>query len=361
MSLNNIEEYNNIVEEYANYSIDWEYFNNKTIMISGATGMVGKCLIDILMHKNFTDNLNCHVIALGRNIEKAVERFDTYFDDKNFTFLKVDINKPLDDFLDKYNIDYILHAASSTHPLQYANDPIGTITANVIGTNNLLDCASKKNVKRFLFTSSVEVYGENRKDVDKFDEKYLGYIDCNTLRAGYPESKRTGESLCQAYIKQKNVDVVIARLSRIFGPTMLMSDSKASSQFIRNRVNDEDIVLKSEGLQHYSYSYVFDAVFGLLLCFTKGKCGEAYNIADSKFDVRLRDFATKCAESNGKSVIFDLPDATEKAGYSTATKALLDSSKIVELGYYVQKDFSERIDETINILKKEIIKNKTKS
>ena len=350
MKLLEIEEYKNDIIEYSNYNIDWNLLKNKKFLISGATGMIGKCLIDIIMYKNKNENLNCTILALGRNKEKAFDRLGEYFDSSNFKFVESDINKPIN--IDEDDIDYILHAASSTHPLQYSTDPIGTITANVLGTYNLLELASIKNTKRFIFTSSVEVYGENRKDVDKFDENYLGYINCNTLRAGYPESKRTGEALCQAYIKQKELDIVIARLSRVFGPTMLMGDSKASSQFIKNGINEEDIVLKSEGLQNYSYSYVFDIVIGLLICLTKGKCGEAYNISDSKFDVTLKEFANACANTVNKKVIFDLPDEKEKAGYSTATKALLDSSKINELGYSVKQDFNSRIEETIRILKK---------
>lgn len=349
MNILDINEYQETIKEYSNYNVDWNKLKNKSILISGATGMIGKCLIDILMYKNEVDNLNCSVIALGRNKNKAEDRLGNYFNNSHFKFIETDINKEIrvDD-----NVDYILHAASSTHPLQYSEDPIGTITANVIGTYNLLELASLKNVERFIFASSVEIYGENRKDIEKFDEKYLGYIDCNTVRAGYPESKRTGETLCQAFIKQKNLDIVIARLSRVFGPTMLMNDSKASSQFIKNSINEEDIVLKSEGLQNYSYSYVFDAVIGLMICLTKGKCGEAYNISDEKFDITLKDFAKICAEFSDKKVIFDLPNETEKAGFSTATKALLDSTKINELGYNVEKDFNTRIKETIHILRK---------
>lgn len=350
MELTSIKEYIEEIESYSKSNIDWDLLKNKTFLISGSTGMIGKCLIDIIMYKNHNEDLNCSIIALGRNKEKAKSRLGEYFDDNNFSFIESDITKELN--IDADNINYMLHAASSTHPLQYSNYPIETITANVIGTYNLLELAVKKNTERFLFASSVEVYGENKGDVDKFDEKYLGYIDCNTLRAGYPESKRTGEALCQAYIKQKNMDVVIARLSRVFGPTMLESDSKASSQFIKNSINNEDIVLKSEGLQYYSYSYVFDVVIGILTCLTKGKNGEAYNISDNKFDVTLKEFAGACAKVANKEVVFDLPSEAERAGYSTATKAILDSSKINELGYSAKEDFNNKINKTILILKK---------
>ena len=350
MELMNIKEYEEEILKYSDNNIDWNAFKDKSILISGATGMIGKCLIDIIMNKNKKDNLNCSIVALGRNIEKAKDRFGLYFDDDNFVFIEKDINKPIDISIDK--IDYIMHAASTTHPLQYSNYPIETITANVIGTYNLLELAVKKNTNRFLFLSSVEVYGENKNDVEKFDENYLGYINCNTVRAGYPESKRTGEALCQAYIKQKNLDVVIARLSRVFGPSMLMDDSKASSQFIKNSVNNEDIVLKSKGLQTYSYSYVFDAVMGLFICLTKGKCGEAYNISDEKYDISLKDFASTCASISNKKVVFNLPSEAEKVGYSTVTKAILDSSKINNLGYKVDENINTKIDKTVKILKK---------
>lgn len=81
----------------------------------------------------------------------------------------------------------------------------------------------------------MEIYGENRGDTDRFREDYLGYLDCNTLRAGYPESKRAGEALCNAYYQAHHLDFAIPRLSRVYGPTMLSSDSKAIARFIKKR------------------------------------------------------------------------------------------------------------------------------
>jgi nucleoside-diphosphate-sugar epimerase len=348
--LTDIEEYLNEIKTYSKCNIDWDLLKDKSFLISGSTGMIGKCLIDLIMYKNHSDNLNCNIIALGRDAGKAHDRLGEYFGDENFSFIEGDITK--DANIPCSKIDYILHAASSTHPLLYSTYPIETITANVMGTYNLLELSAKVHAKRFLFASSVEIYGENNGTTDRFGERDFGYIDCNTLRAGYPESKRTGEALCQAYIKQKGVDAVIARISRVFGPTMLMNDTKASSQFIKNGINGENIVLKSNGLQYYSYSYVFDAVIGLLICLTKGKCGEAYNICDEKFDITLGDFAKACASFSDRKVVFDLPTEQEKAGYSTATKAALDSAKINELGYGASGTINEKINQTILILRK---------
>lgn len=349
MNINEVELYNEEIKKYASKDIDWEKLRDKTFLITGATGLIGKFLIDVIMYKNDTDNLNCKIIALGRNESKAKERFANCFNSNLFKFYETDINETIT--IEEEKLDYILHAASSTHPLQYSNYPISTITANVIGTKNILDLAVKVNASRVLFASSVEIYGENRGDVEAFDESYLGYINCNTLRAGYPESKRTGEALCQAYIKEKGLDIVIPRLSRIFGPTILSTDSKALSQFINKAVNDEDIVLKSEGNQYFSYTYVGDAVTALLYTLFYGINGEAYNVSDTTYDITLKDLASTIAKQVGKEVIFDLPSEEERKGYSTATKAIMVSDKIKKLGWTVEESLDKTLITTINILK----------
>ena len=235
--------------------------------------------------------------------------------------------------------------------MQYSTDPIGTITTNIIGVQNLLDFAVEHNTTRFAFASSNEIYGENRGDVEKFDEKYCGYIDCNTMRAGYPESKRCGEALCQAYKAQKGLDIVIPRLTRSYGPTLLETDTKALSQFLHKGINGEDIVLKSVGTQYYSYLYVMDSVSGLLTVLLKGDNGEAYNISDNASDIMLKDLAAIVAGYSGKKVVFEIPDTIESAGYSKATKARLDSSKLKELGWTAKYDINMGIARTLDVLK----------
>ena len=334
----------------ADSNLPWEKLGNKSILITGASGLIGSFLIDVIMHKNCAADLNCKIIAMGRSVEKAKNRFERYWDNPCFEFLSHDINKPLV-FSDDRKIDYMIHLASNTHPIAYSTDPIGTIATNIIGTNNLLDFASNHGTLRFVFASSNEIYGENRGDTEFFDENYCGYINSNTLRAGYPESKRCGEALCQAYKHQKNLDVGIARLTRSYGPTLLKTDTKALSQFIKKGISGEDIVLKSEGTQYYSYTYMADAVYGLLTVLLKGENGEAYNIADETSDIMLKDLAALIAEYAGKKVVFELPDEKERAGYSTATKARLANEKIKGLGWSPFYDIKRGITRTLDILK----------
>lgn len=330
--------------------LPWTKLKNKSILLSGATGLVGSFLIDVILKKNMTDDINCTIYALGRNEEKAKKRFAQFFNDPHFIFISHDVTVPIMENSIK-TVDFVLHLAANTHPILYSTDPIGTIITNIIGLKNMLDFAVEHNSTRFAFASSNEIYGENRGDVELFDEDYCGYINCNTLRAGYPESKRCGEALCQAYKAQKGLDIVVMRLTRSYGPTMLMSDSKAISQFIKKGITGEDIVLKSSGTQYYSYTYVTDAVSGLLYCLLSGKNGEAYNIADESSDIMLKDLASTIAELSEKEVVYDIPDSIESAGYSKATKARLNGKKVKELGWVPKYDIKSGLDRTMRILK----------
>lgn len=349
MDIFNDELYLEDLEYAAGVNLPWKKLSGKSIILSGATGMIGSFFIDVIMYKNKHDNLNCHVYAVGRNEEKARKRFGTYWEKDNFDFIQHDVNKPMDG-LNLNTINYVLHLASNTHPMAYSTDPIGTITTNIMGVYNMLEFAVDVKADRMAFASSNEIYGENRGDVEKFDEKYLGYIDCNTMRAGYPESKRCGEALCQAYIAQKGLDVVIPRLTRSYGPTLLNSDTKALSQFLKKGLAHEDIVLKSAGTQYYSYTYVADAVVGLLTVLLCGEKGEAYNISDEASDIMIKDLAAIIAKASGTKVVFDVPDAVEAAGYSTATKARLDNRKISELGFRARYDIKTGISRTLKIM-----------
>lgn len=342
--------YQSDIRNVTNLDIDWNRLYGKTLLITGATGMIASALIDILMCKNQNTQGRdgIHIIAVSRNQEKARERFATYWNSEFFSYLSHDITMPLPEL---GNVSYILHAASNTHPRAYAMDPIGTITANVEGTHQLLEYAAGHMCERFFFFSSVEIYGENRKDTEQFDENYLGYIDCNTVRAGYPESKRLGETLCNAYATQKGQDFVIGRFSRAYGPTMLERDSKAIAQFIKKAVAGEDIVLKSEGTQVYSYTYVVDAAAAILYLLLYAKSGDAINIADRKSDISLRELARILAEIAHTNVIFEQPDELERKGYSTATRATLNPERMENMGWVAKTDIREGLKKTVESLK----------
>ncbi|MCR5216689.1 MAG: NAD-dependent epimerase/dehydratase family protein [Lachnospiraceae bacterium] len=326
-----------------------------SFLITGAYGMVGRVLVDLLMRLNDRYQLQNHIYGFGRNAQKAANAFSAYENREDFTYINGDITQGLPEL---GNMTYMIHAASNTHPLEYSKDPIGTIWTNVKGLENLLNYGISHQVRRLAFISSVEIYGENTSSKDSFSEKEMGYIDCNQLRAGYPESKRLGEALCCAYGKQYQLDFVIPRLCRSYGPTVGKDDSKALSQFMNNALKGEDIVLKSEGKQFYSYMDVFDAVKGLCYIFFLGEAGGAYNIADESQDITLKDLASLCAEYAGGHVIFDLPKEDERQGFSKATKAILDSGKLKKLGWKPDYDIRQGLRISLDLLARKEMEQK---
>lgn len=322
-------------------TIDTDELSGKTFLVTGATGMVGVMLIDVLMKLPHTK-----VIAVGRSKAKAQNRLGEYYDNSNFNFIEQDVQVP---FSEDLKVDYIIPLASNTHPMAYSQYPIETMLINIEGARNALDLAVSSNAT-VIYPSSVEIYG-NSEEGHFFVENSNGKLNLANSRACYTESKRSCEALCQSYKSERNVKIKIVRLCRIFGPTMLMSDTKASSQFIIKAINNEDIVLKSEGNQYFSYIYVADAVAAILYVLLKGQDGEAYNISNIDTNVHLKDFANQCALYNNKKVLFDLPSEAEKKGFSIASTAILINDKLLSLGFVPLHNLREGIRRTIEILK----------
>ncbi len=280
------------IKRVAELPYSWDKLNDRSVLISGGTGFIGSFITEVVRYRNERYGSNIKVVSLSRRggvSDEAVE------------YLKTDITKPV-----KYDgaVDYILHLASNTHPKQYGEDPVGTITTNVIGCDNLLKLATEKKAA-FLLASSVEIYGQGTEV--PMDEHYCGYIDCNIARSGYNEAKRTSEALCQSYRQQYGIEIKIARLARVFGADK-KQDTKAMSQFMDKAVKGEDIVLKSKGNQRFSYCYIADAVSGLFKILLEGEDGEAYNIADEDDGLTLGGYAEFIAELAGRKVVYKIED-----------------------------------------------------
>ncbi len=314
---------------------------NASILITGATGLIGSCLIDILINANNEYNAGIQIYALSRSMEKIERRFGA-----NVIPLIQDITEPLSND-NEYN--YIVHLASNADPIAYATQPVETILTNIIGNKNVLDyCAKHKNTKMIL-GSTFEVYGV-LDGKQTYDENTSGIIDLNVLRNGYPESKRCCELLVKSYVDEYDVKAVIARFSSIYGPTMLSSDSKAHAQFIKNALKGEKIVLKSKGKQRRTYCYVIDAVSALLKILSKGKIGEIYNISNENSVASIAEVAEECAKIAQTCVIYDLPGDIESKGFSRSKDCILDNRKLKELGWSGMYTLEDGLKETLEYL-----------
>lgn len=327
------------LQEAAKINLPWDKLDGCNILVTGATGLIGGCVVDILMTR---ESRRFSVYAAGRNKERAEKRFAAYSDTPDFYFLCFDVVNPL---LIDINFHFIIDAASGASPSLYATDPVGVMKANIYGVDNLLSYGEKHNLHKFVYVSSGEVYGEG--DGRAFTEDYSGYVNPLLARSCYPSSKRAAETLAVCYAQQYGIDVSIARPSHVYGPYFAPSDNRVYAQFIRNVLAKEDIIMKSEGTQFRSWCYVIDCATAILHLLLKGENGAAYNIADAQSNITIRSLAEMIADIGQQKLVIKLPEDTEKAGYSVVKKAVFDTTLLESLGWQVLGTMRDKLEVTI--------------
>ena len=335
--------YNKDILSVFEEKLPWNKLSGCNILITGATGLIGGCLVETLM---LNPKRDYNIYALGRNKERASEQFKSFLNCSGFHFLKHDVTQPLED---NVCFDYIIHAASGAAPTEFSKRPVEVMKSNIYGVANLIDYGLRHGLKRFLYVSSGEVYGEG--DGRVFTEDYSGFVDNISPRSCYPSSKRAAETLCVSYSSEYGVDVVIARPCHIYGPHFTESDNRVYAQFFRNVLRGENIVMKSTGEQYRSWCYVVDCVSALLHILLKGEKGMAYNIADSSSNITIKELACMIAEIGGKKVICEVPDEIERKGYNVVKQSLFSTSRLEGLGWLASGTFYHNMVKTIMLMK----------
>ena len=336
---------NLIYREALNRIVSYVSVDGKRLLVTGASGLIGSCLIDLLMLANWQGKSN-HVYALGRNKERLSKRFASFADNEYFHIIEQDICQEISD---EITFDYIVHGASNADPIAYAEHPVGTMKTTLMGGINILEYGRKHKNCKMVMLSTFEVYGNAGHDT--YAEQDFGVIDFNMIRACYPESKRAMEILSRCYMNEYDVQVNVARLSSIYGPTMIVTDSKAHAQFIRRALHHEDIVLKSKGEQRRSYCHVIDAVSGILTVLQFGKVGESYNVANNQAVVSIAEVAQTVAQIAGVKVVFDKPSAVEEKGFSKPQDIILDNTKLQSLGWFPKYNVKDGFEMTLKVMK----------
>lgn len=315
-----------------------------SILITGATGLVGSFLVDTLLLANIRDHMNLHIFALGRSKDRLFQRFCYGQSCPHLHFIEQDVTKPLQSLP---AVDYIIHAASNAFPKVMYEKPVDTIMANVMGTYQLLEYIQRIGGKRFLFVSTGEVYGQAVSDACEFTEEYIGQVDLLNPRSSYPLSKQVAENLCVSYAQQHKIDAVIARLSHTYGPNNTSVDNRANVQFVEAAVRGNNIVLQSKGTQVRSYTYIADAISGILTILCNGNSNEAYNVANPQSIVSIAEFAELTAKCGHVFVQYEINQA-----YPTLfTRAVLNSHKLQQLGWKPSFSISRGIQHTLEIKK----------
>ena len=340
--------FNDIVQEdmkdIYDEAISIDKLRNKSILITGATGMLATYIIYFLYYLNINKESNIKIYALARNKKKVEEIFNTLIDDKNFVIVNQDVTKEI--LIDE-KIDYILHFASSANPKSILEDPVGIIQANTLGTINVCQFAVKNNALVF-FASTREIYGkiEGKEFVKETD---MGICDCIEDRACYPESKRISETICKSYSLQYKMKYQICRIAHVYGPGMnIENDGRIMSDIISDIVNNRDIILKSDGSAQRAFCYLSDAVRAIFLILLNGKENDVFNLSNEEDEISIKDLAKLGAKLfSEKNIKVDYQISNNNNLYTNYKRSKLDNSKLYNLGWRIKIDLKEGIKKTV--------------
>lgn len=308
--------------------IPWDELKGKSFLITGATGLIGATLIKSLVCADKNKKLRIKIVALVRDLVRAKEKFENELSYANVKLVcgTVEELPEIDG-----NIDYIVHGASQTASQEFVKHAVETINTSILGTMNLLKLAKKKQVKGFVYLSSMEMYGYPEKG-HKVKEDEAGAMSPLNLRNSYPISKQMCESLCCAYAGEYNVPAKIIRLTQTFGSGINYNDTRIFAYFARCVIEKQDIVLKTKGETERSYLYTTDAVTAILMVLLKGVSGQAYNAADEKTYCSIAEMAEKVAEDGGIKVRYELQDEMAN-GFPQTLYMDLDTTLLRHLGW----------------------------
>lgn len=319
------------IKNIINY-FDMSVFDGKTILVTGATGLIGKLCVKSLLNSGY----NTQVIALVRDEEKAKNIFG---ESKRLTYLVQDINQRINT---TKRVDYIIHAASTTSSKDFVEKPVETIYTAINGSRNILEFAKNKRLEGMVYLSSLEIYGVNEKENIK--EMDYGYIDILNPRSSYSESKKMVETMCISYGTEYGVPVKIARLAQTFGAGVSISDNRVFAQFAKAIINKENIILHTKGETKRNYCYTTDAVRGIFTILTKGENNNAYNVANENSYCSISEMA-HLLENEYTKVEYKIDEVNR--GYNPTVKIALNTEKLNALGWEAKVNLKEMFDRLI--------------
>ena len=322
-------------------------FENKTVLVTGATGLLGSHLVKRLLGVE-----GCRIIALGRNLAKLQDVFDGYKGVGTLILAEGDVSEGLSG--PDYDYDYIFHAAGPIAGDIIRDYPISVIKPNIVGTINILEYLRQRREKSgregcLVVFSSATVYGNTDNGRRVSEEETTVAFSLDAGNAPYSESKRMVEVIARSYQKQYGLDVKIARFSYLYGYSK-HAPNTAFYEFINKSQHGEDLLLNSNGAPRRDNIFVDDAIDGLLCLCEKGVSGEPYNISscgdkgnfaaiDEIADV-IADTANKNINGINVTVSFREKFQERKPGL------MLDNNKIKTLGWSVRNSLAEGIEKT---------------
>lgn len=326
--------------------IPWEKLEHKTILITGATGLIGSLCVKALSWYSILNHFPIRILVLIRSKEKADKLFRQYITaGAQIQYLIGDVTK---DIICREPIDYVIHGASVTSSKMFQAKPVETALTILDGTKHILQLANEKRVESLVFLSTMEIYGVPCDDEIIEEDRYC-YLDHLNIRNSYPEAKKMAENLCMSYAKEYDLPIKIARLTQTFGPGADYEDKRVFAEFARCAMEHKPIVLHTKGDTKRSYLYTADAVCAILIILLKGEDCNAYNAANESTYCSILEMANLVADQCSFPPIAVKVEAEnpDHYGYAPTLHMNLSTHKLRELGWEPSTGLQEMFERMI--------------
>lgn len=315
-------------------------FENKVVLVTGATGLIGSHLIEKLLPVS-----GVRILALGRSKKKLEFTFASINSAGIITYVEHEISKPLPNVGD---VDYIFHAASPISGKTISTSPLDVINSNLNGTINCFEYLRAQGHGKMILFSSATIYA-NSSGIAL--ENVTNYAPClETAEAPYSESKRMIEVIAHAYHKQYGIDMFIARLGYVYGYSRNIPRT-AFYEFVTSVLKGESITVNNSGTPRRDNIYVEDAVSALLRLCQLEMNGDVFNISSNgeKGNYAAID---EIAELIADSVNEVRRDNFVKIKYNAVNKERpeglrLSNEKLKSTGWCVSTDIKNGIAQTV--------------
>jgi len=232
--------------------VDLSPLAGKTVLVAGATGLLGTYLMAALAKSDAT-----RVVGLARSIDKTK-------DTKRVSYFPTSLTCCLPSALKGKRFDYVIHAAGSADPSRFLDKPVDTIAVNTAGTIALFGSLAPRG--RYMYLSSSEVYSGLPSPHFEYE---IGTTGPGHPRAPYIEGKRCGEAIVHAH-RRGGLNAVIARPALAYGPGTRKGDGRVINVIIKQALTEGRVTLADQGLAIRSYVYVADATAMLLNILLRG-------------------------------------------------------------------------------------------
>ena len=321
--------------------IDIERLRNRSVLLTGSNGLLGRYIIYTIYFANKLRNLNCKLYCIS--LHKPNDEIARLLSDKNIICLQMDLSEA---FEFKEKVDYIFHAACYAQPKKFLEDKCKTIRLNINTTMDLLELA-KDNKAKLMFFSSASVYGDISKETSPVSESYA--VSCLTFGPSsvYIESKRMGETICAIYRRDYQMDVYVPRISHVYGPGVSIHDNRVLGDFLRQAIINKKINMLDDGSSIKTFGYIADIIYMIFKVMLEGK-DFIYNIA-GRNSISIKTLAEEVAKCCGNIPVI-IPKKKAELEFGSGDKQVdLDISKFInEFGAVNFINFSQAIRRTVD-------------